>query len=69
MTIRGLTLLSHFVSMLFGVAFGMTLCLLYQYQVKIFIFDLSSIIFLIVVFSILLRIYTLKVWKDLNIEL
>ena len=69
MTIRRLTLLSHFVSMLFGVALGMTLCLLYQYQVKIFIFDLSSIIFLIVVFSILLRVYTLKVWKDLNIEL
>ena len=48
MTFKFLAQLSHFITMLFGIALGMTICLLYQYTTKIFIFYLTSIILLIV---------------------
>ena len=60
---RFLIFLSHFVTLMFGVALGMSLCLLYQYMVKIFIFDLSATILLIVFVSTLLRVYTVIVWN------
>jgi hypothetical protein len=66
MSLKGLTQLSHFITMMLGIALGMTLCLLYQHMVKIIIFDLSSIILLIVFFSICLRVYTLYLWKKGN---
>ena len=66
MSLKELTQLSHFITMMFGIALGMTLCLLYQHMVKIIIFDLSSIILLIVFFSICLRVYTLYLWKKGN---
>ena len=66
MSLKGLTQLSHFITMMFGIALGMTLCLLYQHMVKIIIIDLSSIILLIVFFSICLRVYTLYLWKKGN---
>ncbi len=37
MSLKGLTQLSHFSTMMFGIALGMTLCLLYQHMVKIII--------------------------------
>ncbi len=40
MSLKLLTQLSHFITMMFGIALGMTLCLLYQYKVKTFIDDL-----------------------------
>ena len=42
MTFKFLAQLSHFITMLFGIALGMTICLLYQYTTKIFIFDLIN---------------------------
>ena len=66
MSLKGFTQLSHFITMMFGIALGMTLCLLYQHMVKIIIFDLSSIILLIVFFSICLRVYTLYLWEKGN---
>lgn len=63
MSLKLLAQLSHFITMMFGIALGMTLCLLYQYTTKIFIFDLSPIILLIVLFSSSLRMYTLFIWK------
>ena len=63
MNMRFLIFLSHFVTLMFGVALGMSLCLLYQYMVKIFIFDLSATILLIVFVSTLLRVYTVIVWN------
>ena len=66
MSLKGLTQLSHFITMMFGIALGMTLCLLYQHMVKIIIIDLSSIILLIVFFSICLIVYTLHLWKKGN---
>jgi hypothetical protein len=63
MSLKLLAQLSHFITMMFGIALGMTLCLLYQYTTKIFIFDLSPIILLMVIFSSVLRLYTLFIWK------
>ena len=70
MSLKRLAQLSHFITMLFGVALGMTLSLLYQYMVKIIITDLSVIILFIVFFSVILRAYTLFVWKkeDYNLK-
>ena len=69
MNLKVLTQLSHFVTLLFGIAFGMSLCLLYQHLVTIFIFDLSPIILLIVLVSICLRVYTHFLWKAGNYDI
>ena len=69
MSIKFLTHLSHLITMMFGIALGMTLCILYQHMVQINIFDLSLIILLIVFFSGCLRIYTLFLWKKRNYDL
>ena len=66
MSIKFLTQLSHFITMMFGIALGMTLCLLYQYSFKIFIFDLAPFIIFIVIFSSFLRILTIYIWKKNN---
>ena len=66
MSIKFLTQLSHFITMMFGMALGMTLCLLYQYLFKIFIFDLAPFIIFIVIISALLRIFTIHIWKKNN---
>tara|TARA_S200000501_G_scaffold118743_1_gene111490 strand:- start:462 stop:686 length:225 start_codon:yes stop_codon:yes gene_type:complete len=63
MSFQFLAQLSHFITMLFGIALGMTICLLYQYTTKIFIFDLAPVILLIVIISIILRAYTMFLWK------
>ncbi len=69
MTLKLLTQLSHFITMLFGIAFGMTMCLLYQYKVRIFIDDLYPIIILIIFIGGCLRVYTLILWKKNNYTL
>tara|TARA_Y100000996_G_scaffold289560_1_gene228752 strand:+ start:268 stop:492 length:225 start_codon:yes stop_codon:yes gene_type:complete len=63
MSFQFLAQLSHFITMLFGIALGMTICLLYQYTTKIFIFDLAPVILLIVIISSILRAYTMFLWK------
>ena len=63
MTFKVLAQLSHFITMLFGIALGMTFCLLYQYTTKIFIFDLTPVILLLVLISSILRAYTMFLWK------
>ena len=68
MTFRFLAQLSHFITMLFGIALGMTICLLYQYTTKIFIFDLTPVILLIVIISSILRAYTMVLWKRNNYD-
>ena len=69
MSLKRLAQLSHFVTMMFGVALGMTFSLLYQHMVKIIITDLSLIILFIVFFSIILRAYTLFIWSKENYNL
>ena len=63
MSFQFLAQLSHFITMLFGIALGMTICLLYQYTTKIFIFDLAPVILLILIISSILRAYTMFLWK------
>ena len=63
MSFQFLAQLSHFITMLFGIALGMTICLFYQYTTKIFIFDLAPVILLIVIISSILRAYTMFLWK------
>ena len=69
MSLKRLAQLSHFITMMFGVALGMTFSLLYQHMVKIIITDLSLIILFIVFFSIILRGYTLFIWRKENYNL
>ena len=69
MTLKLLTQLSHFITMLFGIALGMTLCLLYQYKVRIFIDDLYPIILIIIFIGVCLRAYTLILRKKNNYTL
>ena len=69
MTLKLLTQLSHFITMLFGIALGMTLCLLYQYKVRIFIDDLYPIILIIIFIGGCLRAYTLILRKKNNYTL
>ena len=68
MTFKFLAQLSHFITMLFGIALGMTFCLLYQYTTKLFIFDLAPAILSIVIISSLLRSYTMVLWKRNNYD-
>jgi len=63
MSLKLLTKLSHFITMMFGVALGMTLCILYQFKVNLFIESLSPIIITIILISSGLRAYTLMIWK------
>ena len=69
MSLKRLAQLSHFITMMFGGALGMTFSLLYQHMVKIIITDLSLIILFIVFFSIILRAYTLFIWRKENYNL
>jgi len=68
MSLKILIQLSHFVSLMFGIALGVTLCILYQFKIGIFIEDLTSIVLLIVFFSVVLRIYTLYLMKKNNLK-
>ena len=69
MSLKTLTQLSHFTTMLFGISFGMSISLLYQHCVTIFIFELSPVILLVVFFSICLRVLTIFIWKKNNFKI
>ena len=74
MTLKILTQLSHFITMLFGIALGMTLTILYQYVnqgVDLIIIDLYLPIIIITFIGVVLRIITIFIWKnkDYNIDL
>ena len=68
MSLKLLAQLSHFITMMFGIALGMTISLLYEYTTAIFIFDLSPIILLIIICSGGLRMYTIYLWKKNNYD-
>ena len=71
MSLKLLTKLSHFITMMFGIAFGMALCIFYQFKVELNIVELSPIIVIIMIVGSILRIYTLYIWKknDYNSKL
>ena len=67
MTLKILTQLSHFITMLFGIALGMTLTILYQYVnqgVDLIIMDLYLTIIIITFIGVVLRIITIFIWKN-----
>ena len=67
MTLKILTQLSHFITMLFGIALGMTLTILYQYVnqgVDLIIMNLYLPIIIITFIGVVLRIITIFIWKN-----
>ena len=58
--------LSHLISMMFGIALGITICMLYQHFFAIFIVGLTPIVIVIIAISVCLRLYTILVWRKKN---
>ena len=68
MSFKLLAQLSHFITMMFGIALGIALCILYQYKIAIFIEDLTLIVICLVLLSGGLRVYTLFLWSKYNLD-
>tara|TARA_A100001015_G_scaffold267460_1_gene317505 strand:- start:143 stop:373 length:231 start_codon:yes stop_codon:yes gene_type:complete len=65
-TFKRFAQLSHFISMMFGIALGITICMLYQHFFAIFIVGLTPFVILIVIISGFLRLYTVLLWRKRN---
>ena len=61
-----LAILSHSITMLFGIALGMTICITYQHFIGLFLYQLLPYIICIVVISIILRVYFIMAWKKMG---
>ena len=61
--------LSHFITMMFGIALGITICMLYQHFFAIFIVGLTPIVILLIAISVCLRVYTILVWRKKNYQI
>ena len=61
-----LAILSHSITMLFGIALGMTICITYQHFIGLFLYQLLPYIIFIVVISIILRVYFIMAWKKMG---
>ena len=68
MSLKSLAQLSHFITMMFGIALGIALCILYQFRIGIFIEDLTILVILLVLLSGVLRGYTLFLWRKNNLN-
>ena len=68
MSLKLLAQLSHFITMMFGIALGIALCILYQFRIGIFIEDLTILVILLVLLSGGLRGYTLFLWRKNNLN-
>ena len=69
MSLKLLAQLSHFITMMFGIALGIAFCILYQYRIGIFIEDLTPYVIFIVLLGVVLRLYTLSLWSKYNLDL
>ncbi|MBA66050.1 MAG: hypothetical protein CMG55_09650 [Candidatus Marinimicrobia bacterium] len=69
MSLKLLAQLSHFITMMFGVALGISMCIWYQFKVNFFIDKLTPFIISLVIISGCLRIFTLVIWKKNNYHL
>ncbi len=58
--------LSHFISMIFGIALGITICMLYQDFFAIFVIGLTPLVILIVIIGACLRLFTILLWRKNN---
>ena len=66
MNLKTLTQLSHFVTLLFGTSFGMTMAIFIEYSVNNAIITMSILtysIILIMLLAIVLRIVSIYIWK------
>ena len=68
MSLKLLAQLSHFITMMFGIALGIALSILYQYRIGIFIEDLTLFVIFLVFLSGGLRVYTLLLWTKNNLN-
>ena len=68
MSIKLLAQLSHFITMMFGIALGIALSILYQFRIGIFIEDLTLLVIVLVFLSGGLRVYTLFLWNKYNLN-
>ncbi len=68
MSLKLLSQLSHFITMMFGIALGIALSILYQYRIGIFIEDLTLFVIFLVFLSGGLRVYTLLLWTKNNLN-
>ena len=60
---KSLAILSHSITMFFGIALGITMCITYQHFIGLFLYPLLPYIILILVISIILRVYFILAWK------
>ena len=63
---KSLAILSHSITMFFGIALGMTICITYQHYIGLFLYKLLPYIIFIVVVSIILRVYFIFAWKKMG---
>ena len=63
---KSLAILSHSITMFFGIALGMTICITYQHYIGLFLYQLLPYIIFIVVISIILRVYFIIAWKKMG---
>ena len=63
---KSLAILSHSITMFFGIALGMTMCITYQHYIGLFLYHLLPYIIFIVVISITLRVYFILAWKKMG---
>jgi len=63
---KSLAILSHLITMFFGIALGMTICITYQHYIGLFLYQLLPYIIFIVVISIILRVYFIISWKKMG---
>ena len=63
---KSLAILSHSITMFFGIALGMTICITYQHFIGLFLYKLLPHIIFILVTSIILRIYFILAWKKMG---
>ena len=68
MSLKLLAQLSHFITMMFGIALGIALCILYQYRIGIFIEDLTLFAIFLIFLSVGLRVYTLFLWNKYDLD-
>ena len=68
MSLKLLAQFSHFITMMFGIALGIALCILYQYRIGIFIEDLTLFVIILVFLCGGLRGYTLYLWSKYNLD-
>ena len=63
---KSLAILSHSITMFFGIALGMTICITYQHYIGLFLYQLLPYIIFILVISIILRAYFILAWKKMG---